>query len=190
MPARHPLPVFLVVFLLWAAASAPLTAQPADTVEAAVAPAPKGFAGIDLGMDLEEVKQALIRDPQFTFRGDPDVSLLSLPNEALIETEGFSFIDRAYFQFYEGRLYTIILSLNPERVDHFSMYTRLVERYGQPTSLDPTESVWEFEGLRLSLERPLSVKYVDTLAFAEILRQNAQTESLNALTRERFLDQF
>jgi hypothetical protein len=70
------------------------------------------------------------------------------------------------------------------------MYTTIVEKYGDPSSLDPTEAVWDFDGIRIALERPLSVKYVDTLAFEEILRQNAQTESLNALSRERFLDQF
>jgi len=38
--------------------------------------------------------------------------------------------------------------------------------------------------------RPLWVKYVDTLVFDEILRQNHETESLKAMSRERFLQQF
>lgn len=151
---------------------------------------PKGFSGIELGMDINQVKSALVKDGQFKFRGDPDVSLLARPNESLIETEGFSFIDRAYFQFYSGKLYTIILALDLEEMDHYTMYTTLVNRYGEPETLDPTAAVWEFFGVRMSLERPLSVKYVDSLAFEEILRQNAQTESLNALSRERFLEQF
>jgi hypothetical protein len=153
-------------------------------------PAPPGFAGIEMGMALDVVKELLKRDPQFRFRGDPDVSMLARPNESLIETEGLSFIERAYFQFYEGKLYTIILALNPERVDHYTMYTVLVDRYGEPSSLDPTEAVWEFDSIRMVLERPLSVKYIDNLVFNEILRQNARAESLNALSRERFLEQF
>ena len=151
---------------------------------------PRGFAGVEIGMSLDDVKGELRKDPQFAFRGDPDVSLLAKPNEVLIETAGLTFIERAYFQFYNGNLFSIILALNPEKIDHYSMYTTLVDRYGEPSSLDPSESVWEFDGIRLALERPLSVKYVDTLAFDEILRQNAQTESLNALSREMFLDQF
>jgi hypothetical protein len=152
--------------------------------------APLGFAGIEMGMELDVVKELLKRDSQFRFRGDPDVSMLATPNESLIETEGLSFIDRAYFQFYEGRLYTIILALDPEKIDHYTMYSTLVDRYGEPTSLDPSEAVWEFDFIRMALERPLSVKYVDTVAFGSILRENAKAESLNALSRDRFLDQF
>ena len=99
--------------------------------------APAGFAEIEMGMGLERVKELLKGDSQFNFRGDPDVSLLASPNESLIETEGTSFIDRAYFQFHQGKLYTIILSLDPERIDHYTMYSTLVERYGEPSSLDP-----------------------------------------------------
>jgi len=152
--------------------------------------APTGFAAIEMGMELSRVKEMLKRDPQFNFRGDPDVSLLARPNESLIETEGISFVDRAYFQFYEGKLYTIIIVLNPDRLDHYSMYSLFVERYGEPSSLDPTETIWEFDKIRMVLERPLSVKYIDTLVFNDIVRQNAQLESLNALSRDQFLDQF
>ena len=116
--------------------------------------------------------------------------MLASPNESLIETQGLSYIDRAYFQFHEGKLYTIILALDPERIDHYTMYTTLVDRYGEPTSLDPTEAVWEFAFIRMALERPLSVKYVDTAVFGSILRENAKAESLNSLSRDRFLDQF
>ena len=152
--------------------------------------APLGFAGIEMGMELDLVKEQLMRDSQFRFRGDPDVSMLTRRSESLIETEGISFIKRAYFQFYEGRLFTIILALNPDKLDHYTMYTLLVERYGEPVSLDPTQAVWEFDAVRMVLERPLSVKYIDSVVFDEILKKNAQTESLNALSRERFLDQF
>jgi hypothetical protein len=186
------LPFFMLIALV--VAVFPAVSQEAAVPAAAPSPnrpePPDGFAGIVLGMSLQDVKAELARDPQFGYRGDPDVSLLARPNETLIETKGTTFIDRAYFQFYQGSLYTIILSLREDRLDHYTMYTTMVSRYGEPDTLDPSEAIWEFEGIRMSLERPLSVKYIDTLAFAEILRQNARTESLNALSRERFLDQF
>ncbi len=151
---------------------------------------PTGFSEIELGLELEEVKRRLEADSNFAFRGDPDVSLLSAPNETLIETTGTTFIERAWFQFSESRLYSIILELNRSRLDHYTMYTRLVESYGEPTSLNPTESVWEFESVRLSLERPLSVKYLDAEAFDRIIGERRRTESLNRISRDRFLDQF
>ena len=174
-----------VFFLIFFAAHG--VSQNAESTRAA---APLGFAEIEMGMELDQVKELLKRDSQFKFRGDPDVSLLASPNESLIETEGLSFIDRAYFQFHKGKLYTIILALDPGRIDHYTMYTTLVGRYGEPSSLDPTEAVWEFDAIRMALERPLSVKYVDTATFNDILRENAKAESLNALNRDQFLGQF
>ncbi|MBT3271561.1 MAG: hypothetical protein HN368_00280, partial [Spirochaetales bacterium] len=50
-------------------------AQDADPSASSVDP-PTGFSSIRIGMELEEVKDALKRDGQFKFRGDPDVSLL------------------------------------------------------------------------------------------------------------------
>ncbi|MAG13318.1 MAG: hypothetical protein CMN78_01850 [Spirochaetales bacterium] len=158
--------------------------------ETSTATNPEGFSTIIIGMSLDEAKQALKTSPLFKYRGDPDVSLLPRPNEVLIETEGFTYIDRAYFQFYDGGLYTIILLLNREELDHFTLYTTLVDKYGEPSYLDPSEVVWEFERLRLAIERPLTVKYVDTVAFDEILRENAKAESLNRLNRENFLGEF
>ena len=145
---------------------------------------------IQLGLELTMAKNLLKSNSYFDYRGDPDVSLLARPNESLIETRGMLFIKRAYLQFYEKRLYTIILELEPTRMDHFTMYTILVEKYGSPTSLDPTETIWEFETVRLSLERPLSVKYIDKVIFESLLGKSDKAESLNKLNRELFLEQF
>ena len=45
---------------------------------------PRGFRSIRLGMELEQVKQLLIEDPLFDYRGDPDISFLPLPPQTLI----------------------------------------------------------------------------------------------------------
>ena len=153
-------------------------------------PVPDSFNDLRLGMEIDEIKTRLKNNSNFLYRGDPDVSLLSRPNETLIDARGFSFINRGYFQFYEKKLYTIILELNDEKMDHFTMYTTLVEKYGDPSSLSPTAVVWDFENVSLSLERPLSLKYVDKTAFNTILSLSETAESLNQITREVFLDQF
>ncbi len=160
-----------------------------DPPEKSIEP-PNGFNELILGLELEEIKQRLQADSNFAFRGDPDVSMLSAPNETLIETTGTTFIERAYFQFTESRLYSIILELDQTRLDHYTMYTQLVGSYGEPDSLDPSEAVWDFESVRLSLERPLSVKYLDSEAFERIIGAKRKAESLNKINRDRFLDQF
>jgi len=153
-------------------------------------PLPGGFRSILLGMGLDEVKEELKGDMYFNYRGDPDVSLLPEPNRTMIDTEGVVFVSRGYFQFYEEILYIINLELNTRQVDFYSMYTTLVEKYGEPGALDNTKAVWENEMVRLSLEKPLTVKYIKKDIFQEILTQRNREKSAGELTRDTFLNQF
>ena len=153
-------------------------------------PLPTGFRSIILGLDIETVKRRLEEDSYFIYRGEPDVSMLAEPNRSLIECRGFRFIDRAFFQFYEERLYTIILRLNPEEFDYYSVYSTLTEKYGESDSLDPEQVIWENEEVRLSLERPLSVKYIEVETFSSILEEAEADETFRAVTRREFLEMF
>ena len=49
--------------------------------------------------------------------------------------------------------------------------------------------MWEGGGVRLAVERPLAVKYIDLSIFESIVESGAAGESLNELTRDRFLEQ-
>lgn len=160
------------------------------SMERAVEEIPSGFRAVQMGMDIDAVKEVLIADGNFSYRGDPDISLLPSPNESLIEVRGTDFIRRAYFQFHDRKLYIIILVLNPDLLDHFTMYTTFVEKFGEPLSLSPIEVIWESESYRLSLERPLSIKYLDIKVFEALLRESRKLESLGELSREQFLEQF
>jgi hypothetical protein len=175
---------FAFLALAAALAVAPVAAQ-----EGPAAP-PRGFRGIELGMDLEQVKAKLLEDPLFAYRGDPDVSLLPQPPQTLIECAGSSFLRRAYLQFNEQKLYILILVLAPDRLDYYTLFSTLSEKYGDPASLDPTEAVWDFPGLRLSLERPVSVKYIDTEVFERLQVAGRAERDLWEISKSDFLDQF
>jgi hypothetical protein len=157
---------------------------------AAASALPSGFRTIVLGMGLDEVKSALLSDPLFRYRGDPDVSFLPQTSQYLIECEGTTYLRRAYFQFADGRLFIMILVLDPTRLDHFSLFSALSVKYGQPTTLDPSESVWQSQSVRFSLERPLTVKYVDNRTFAAAIASGGSGKDLEQLSRERFIEQF
>ncbi|MFP4483220.1 MAG: hypothetical protein ACLFO1_00045 [Spirochaetaceae bacterium] len=176
------LPVLLAALFL----STPLWSQENTAEEDRV---PTGFDTITLGAAKSEVQELLQGNSYFRYRGDPDVSLLPFSQErSVIEAEGRTFIDRAFFQFNEQALYIIILQLNPDRMDHYSVYQSLTSQYGEATRVGPREIVWEWENVRLSLERPLTVKYIDLPVF-EALRGEAQVErSLREVTRDRFLE--
>ncbi|MFP4178842.1 MAG: hypothetical protein ACLFSA_02190 [Spirochaetaceae bacterium] len=176
------LPGVLILFLLCVPS---VLAQEEEARELA-----DGFNNIILGMTMEEVKDELERDPNFNFRGDPDVSMMQTPNTSLIEVHGYHYIDRASFQFIDDSLFTITIILNTHRMGHYAMFSALLEKYGEPDSLSPEKSVWEGERVIISLERPLRVKYMTREVLENLLRDQRKKRSIEAVTKERFLDQF
>ncbi|MDR1637470.1 MAG: hypothetical protein LBR93_09035 [Treponema sp.] len=151
---------------------------------------PRVFREISLGMSLEDLKEILLRDGLFNFRGDRDVSLLPARDQSLVETTGLSFVKRAFFQLRDGRLFIMAYTLNDDLVDHYSVFTSLTEKYGRPDFLSPQQTVWERENTRLALERPLTVKYIDREVFNSIIGESRTVESREIRRRQEFLDAF
>lgn len=151
---------------------------------------PKQFREIRLGMGLEDLKGALQQDPLFHFRGDRDVSLLPEREQSLVETTGSSFISRAFFQLRDGAVFIMAFSLNTAIMDHYSVFTRFVQNYGEPSYLDPKEAVWETDDTRIAIERPLTVKYIDKKVFNDIINESGLVESRQVQERQEFLDAF
>ena len=151
---------------------------------------PRTFRNLGLGMSMEEVKEALKADGLFAYRGDPDVSLLPRPNESLIEVSGLSYVRRAFFQFHEDRLFVMIFAINESRMDHYSIFTSISSKYGKPQSLSPAESIWDDGVTRLSVERPLAVKYIDLEIFNSLKEAGQAEQSWEELLRIEFLNAF
>jgi hypothetical protein len=176
--------------ILGLAFSLGLGAQEARDAPGAGPELPRQFRGISLGMGLEELKAALEEDQLFNFRGDRDVSFLSDPQQNLVETTGLSFIKRAFFQLNEGALFIMAFTMNADLVDYYSFFTAFTEKYGRPKELSPQQSVWEDGGVRLALERPLTVKYIDLGVYHEIVGESEIQESRELRLRREFIDAF
>jgi hypothetical protein len=153
---------------------------------------PRSYRGISLGMSLADLKTALQHDGLFNFRGDRDVSFLpaSAQSQNLVETTGPSFIRRAFFQLRDDELFIMGYALHTGLVDHYSVFTGLKEKYGEPSYLDPQQAVWETGTTRISIERPLTVKYIDMRIFNELIGESALIESAETKRRQEFLDEF
>lgn len=151
---------------------------------------PTEYRGIKLGTHIDTVKEMLKKDAVFGYRGERDVSMLLTENRSLIESEGQSFIKRSWFQFYNDNLYTMILKLNTDIIDYYSVYSVFCEKYGEPSSINPERAVWEDEHIRAVIERPLIVKYIDMTVFNELLSQSAEKKDSVTATRQGFLDDF
>ncbi len=164
--------------------------QTAPAEESSAAAVPDAYRGISLGMSVDEVKKLLTADGMFGYRGERDVSLLPVQERTLIETAGMSFLSRCWFQFYQDTLYTMIITMNPDLVDFYSVFKTLKEKYGEPYSLSPEKIMWKDEKTTMSLERPLAVKYVDNAVF-ETLQGHSRVEKAAAdMSRQMFLDEF
>jgi len=153
-------------------------------------PLPRSYRKLQLGMSLDELKDALAEDTLFVFRGDPDVSFLPAKEENLVETTGLSFVRRAFFQLREKKVFIMAFSLDSRRVDHYSIFISLIKKYGEPVRLNPQEAVWENEETRVSLERPLTVKYIDMTVFKAIMGESKTEETAEVFLRRRFLNEF
>lgn len=158
-------------------------------VSAQTPPRP-GFDAFQLGMSLAELKTALKSNSFFVYSGEPDVTVLARPNTNLIDVPGISYFARGVFQVVDGKLYSITLELNPDQLDYFGMYTALAKKYGEPTALDPSSARWESPTVRLSLEKPLTVKYLDMAVFQKLQKEGRAQEALQQITRDQFLQNF
>ena len=161
-----------------------------EKAESSPQPIPRQFRELSLGMSLDDLKSALAKDGLFRFRGDRDVSFLPIRETTLVETTGLSYIRRAYFQLSDKTVFIMSFSLDTRVMDHYSVFTTFVKKYGQPISLSPSEAVWESDDTRVSIERPLTVKYIDKTVFDRLKEESKTEEKWELLLREEFLGDF
>jgi len=151
---------------------------------------PRQFRQLVLGMSLDDLKTSLLSDSYFNFRGDRDVSFLPVREQSLVETTGSSFVRRAFFQLRDAQVFIMAFTLNTAIVDHYSVFTQFVEKYGEPSYLDPGTAIWETDETRIAIERPLTVKYIDKVVFNDIVSESGLIESGQVRLRQEFLNEF
>ena len=153
---------------------------------------PSGYGKIKTGMTVEEVKSILKEDSQFGYRGERDVSMLPNSDQVLIETDASkvkdSFLDRCWFQFYDGKLYIITININRSKMDHYSVFDALCKKYGDPQSLNPEKSVWRSSSIIMSLEKPLVLRYTDRQVSESLLNKSTVEKSSAEKDRDSFLN--
>jgi len=151
---------------------------------------PAGYRSILLGMTFSDVKDRLLVEPRFDFRGDPDVSIQKTGSQSLISSKGRMFIDQGFFQFENDKLFLIILEFNRDKIDFFTMQQSLTSRYGPPGDVSPEGMTWSNGKTKLSLEYPLTLKYLDEEVFNSFLAEEERLKSFQEVSRTDFLEDF
>lgn len=153
---------------------------------------PTGYADLTLGMSVDSAKDALKNNSDFGYRGDRDVSLLPGDNRTLIAADSsrqeYSFLDTTYLQFYDEKLYVITIKLKPSKLDYYTVFATLNDKYGEPSSFSPTGAVWQDDSVIFSLEKPLSLKYIDAKVFNDLQEKSGVTQSEQEKSTQQFLD--
>ena len=156
---------------------------------------PDGFGDVHLGMSLDETKKQLVKNADFGYSGDRDVSLLPGDARVLIETNasggrGSPFLTQCWFQFYNEQLYIITINLNTQKTDYYTLFTTLCNKYGEPQTLDPEKAVWKSDAVTMQLEKPLSVKYIDNETFDMLKTASTIEKSYEEKNQQMFLEEF
>jgi hypothetical protein len=192
---RINLAIMILLLLINSSTSVFAQEAPSDPVEETTLilqakPLQREFSGIQLGMDYDQVDQALINSAYFQYRGPADLSLNPSDEQSVIQTKGFTFLSEGIFQFDENILQLIILVLNTDEISYFDMFQTLSDKYGSPIVLGPDEARWEDETTRISLEYPGTLKYLDLGYFNTRLAESNQLEAVEDFSRDLFLDSF
>lgn len=153
-------------------------------------PLPVGFMNIFLGMDLDTVKNELLNNNWFDYKGPPDVTMLNTPDLSLIECDGRAFVEKAYFQFHKEKLFIITIVLNQQRIDFYTMHTAFEEKYGKAFLVNPTGAYWENETVNISVEKPVRVKYMDKVAMEAMEAGRVEIEDRDLQNKYLFLELF
>jgi hypothetical protein len=148
------------------------------------------YRSLSLGMSLDAAKEALKKDSYFAYRGEADVTMYNNPNENIIDCRGTGFIARAWLQFREGNLFIIELEMDPQKIDYFTIYSQLTGKYGEPGDMTPQYASWASEDTVLSLEYPLTVKYLDRVSFEASLDESRVRDSYRETSRSEFAQEF
>ena len=74
------------------------------------------------------------------------------------------------------------------KMDYYSIFTKLVEKYGEPDTFSPQAATWKDDDVTMSLEKPLTLKYIDNKIFEQTQNYSNIQKSPTEITREMFLD--
>ena len=186
MEHRHILKRIFAVVIVFSIIFPLVTAK--GTLSEAEKKLPRGYGSVELGMSVDMTKEALKSDLAFNYKGDRDVSLLPGDERVLISVDGVLYIGESFFQFDKDRLYIITLMLNKEKIDYYSVFSSLCNKYGEPDKLSPDKSQWENNSVIVTLEKPLTLRYTDVSVFTELQESSNVEMTKEEKSRQNFLN--
>lgn len=162
----------------------------AETVpDAAIEPpvGPWGYGELKLGESYERIRELLEQSNDFQYNSQRMSWTADSPT---ISAEGRGHIRKGYFQFHDQKLYSIILVLDENKLDYYTLFNTFEKRYGAFSELSPAQVKWTGNSSSLALEKPLTVKYLDLELHRQFLDTSMVDKAEGEVSREGFLEKF
>lgn len=123
-----------------------------------------GFKNITLGATRADTINAILSDNTMTLPKQYMTGTVDLNAEesaTFIALEENKFYKSGYFIFKDDALYSITINFQPNQVDFLELLSALNAKYGKGAFLNADTVAWQNGDIRIILERPSVVKYID-----------------------------
>lgn len=123
-----------------------------------------GFKDIQLGSTRYDVINAILSDntmilPKKYMTGSVDIA--AEESATFLALEENKFYKSGYFIFKNDSLYSITIHFQPNQVDFLELLSALNSKYSKGAFLDANTVAWQNGNMRMILERPSIVKYIN-----------------------------
>lgn len=123
-----------------------------------------GFKDIQLGSTRDDVINAILSDntmilPKKYMTGSVDI--VAEESSTFLALEENKFYKSGYFIFKNDSLYSITIHFQPNQVDFLELLSALNSKYSKGAFLDANTVAWQNGNMRMILERPSIVKYIN-----------------------------
>lgn len=123
-----------------------------------------GFKDIQLGSTRDDVINAILSDntmilPKKYMTGSVDIA--AEESATFLALEENKFYKSGYFIFKNDSLYSITIYFQPNQVDFLELLSALNSKYSKGAFLDANTVAWQNGNMRMILERPSIVKYIN-----------------------------
>ena len=123
-----------------------------------------GFKDIQLGSTRDDVINAILSDntmilPKKYMTGSVDIA--AEESATFLALEENKFYKSGYFIFKNDSLYSITIHFQQNQVDFLELLSALNSKYSKGAFLDANTVAWQNGNMRMILERPSIVKYIN-----------------------------
>lgn len=73
-------------------------------------------------------------------------------------------------------------------MDHYSIFSTLSKKYGNPVNINPQKSEWSNDSVIMTLERPLTLKYTDKKVYEKLMEESLVQNTAQEMSAKAFLE--